>query len=238
VIAMPAAVSLVEVSHEYRSGRELVPALQGVSLEVEAGEFVALCGPSGSGKTTLLNVAGCLEPPTSGAVRLMGHLIAPLSDSRRARLRNRCVGFVFQRGNLIPVLTAYENVEYPLVLQGMGRRERRARVDAMLADIGLGALAARRPAALSAGQRARVAVARGLVTNPPIVLADEPTANLDSATGEDVVRLLTRMSRDHGTSVILATHDAALLRHADVVYAIRDGRVTPRDAWRPSSASA
>jgi putative ABC transport system ATP-binding protein len=221
-----AVLSVVSVTKEYELGRTLVPALRGITLRVDAGEFVALCGPSGSGKTTLLNIMGCLDWPMSGRVSIMNEDVLALSDARLSDLRNRLIGFVFQTFNLIPVLTAWENVEYPLLIQGVGRRDRQLRVAMILEEVGLRDHARHRPDELSGGQRQRVAIARALVTNPRIILADEPTANLDSETGQAVLELMRQMNRQHGATFVFSTHDREILRYADRVHQIRDGALT------------
>lgn len=219
-------VSVHEVVKTYRLGTVLVPALQGISLEVADAEFVALCGTSGSGKTTLLNIIGCLDQPTSGSVTVAGADVATCTDSQLAELRNRAIGFVFQTFNLIPVLSVYENVEYPLVIRRMPRSERQPRVEAMVAAVGLRAFMAHKPGELSGGQMQRVAIARALVTEPRLVLADEPTANLDSRTGVAILELMQAMHRQHGTTFLFSTHDHQVLRYADTVYQMQDGRLS------------
>jgi putative ABC transport system ATP-binding protein len=217
-------VDVKDVSKTYRLGRVDVTALSGVSLKVEAGEFLAVAGPSGSGKTTLLNLIGCLDTPTAGEIEIDGEPVSGLAPSARADLRARKLGFVFQTFNLIPVLTAWENVEYPLLLR------RRAgdvpdRVRRALEDVGLADRGSHRPTELSGGQQQRVAIARALVTEPALVLADEPTANLDSVTGHDVVELMRRLNRERGTTFVFSTHDPRILKAADRVVEIRDGRL-------------
>lgn len=219
-------VSVRDVVKHYRLGNVIVPALQGVSLEVGEAEFVALCGTSGSGKTTLLNLIGCLDRPTSGSVTVVGEAVATCTERQLAVLRNRAIGFIFQTFNLLPVLTVEENVEYPLIIRRMPRRERKPRVAAMLAAVGLRAFATHRPGELSGGQMQRVAVARALVTEPRLVLADEPTANLDSRTGIAILELIQAMHRQHGTTCIFSTHDHQVLRYADTVYQMQDGRLS------------
>jgi putative ABC transport system ATP-binding protein len=218
-------VSVVGVTKEYRLGRVVVPALKGVSIDVEPGEFVALCGPSGSGKTTLLNLMGCLDRPSAGRVFLGGRDVQTLSDAQLSDLRSRLIGFIFQTFNLVPVLTAWENVEYPLLLQDVARRERQRRVGALLEDVGLAGHTRHRPDELSGGQRQRVAIARALVTNPRLVLADEPTANLDSETGRAVLDLMRRANRERGATFVFSTHDRDVLRYAERIHEIRDGRL-------------
>jgi putative ABC transport system ATP-binding protein len=221
---MSERVAVKDVSKTYRLGKVDVTALAGVSLVVKAGEFLAVAGPSGSGKTTLLNLIGCLDTPTSGEVAIDGEAISGLSSGRRADLRARKLGFVFQTFNLIPVLTAWENVEYPLLLQ-RGRRDVSARVRAALAHVGLADRARHRPPELSGGQQQRVAIARALVTEPALVLADEPTANLDSRTGHEIVELMRRLNRERGTTFVFSTHDPRIVNVADRVLEISDGRL-------------
>jgi len=225
-----AIVSVVSVAKEYRLGRTIVPALRGITLEVAAGEFVALCGPSGSGKTTLLNIMGCLDRPTAGRVSVMNEEVLALSDARLSDLRNRQIGFVFQTFNLIPVLTASENVEYPLLIQGVERRERQRRVSMILEEVGLRDHARHRPDELSGGQRQRVAIARALVTTPQVILADEPTANLNSETGRSILELMKQANREHGATFVFSTHDREVLRYADRVHEIRDGTLAEETA--------
>ena len=221
---MSERVAVRDVSKTYRLGKVTVTALDGVSLAVKAGEFLAVAGPSGSGKTTLLNLIGCLDTPTSGEVAIDGEAISGLSPGRRADLRARKLGFVFQTFNLIPVLTAWENVEYPLLLQ-RGRGDVAARVRAALEHVGLADRARHRPPELSGGQQQRVAIARALVTEPALVLADEPTANLDSRTGHEIIELMRRLNRERGTTFVFSTHDPRIVNVADRVLEISDGRL-------------
>ena len=221
---MSERVVVRDVSKTYRLGKVTVTALDGVSLAVKAGEFLAVAGPSGSGKTTLLNLIGCLDTPTSGQVAIDGEAISGLSPGRRADLRARKLGFVFQTFNLIPVLTAWENVEYPLLLQ-RGRGDVAARVRAALEHVGLADRARHRPPELSGGQQQRVAIARALVTEPALVLADEPTANLDSRTGHEIIELMRRLNRERGTTFVFSTHDPRIVNVADRVLEISDGRL-------------
>jgi len=221
---MSERVAVRDVSKTYRLGKVTVTALAGVSLAVKAGEFLAVAGPSGSGKTTLLNLIGCLDTPTSGQVAIDGEAISGLSPGRRADLRARKLGFVFQTFNLIPVLTAWENVEYPLLLQ-RDRGDVAARVRAALEHVGLADRARHRPPELSGGQQQRVAIARALVTEPALVLADEPTANLDSRTGHEIVELMRRLNRERGTTFVFSTHDPRIVNAADRVIEISDGRL-------------
>jgi putative ABC transport system ATP-binding protein len=221
---MDERVVVRDVSKTYRLGKVTVTALAGVSLAVKGGEFLAVAGPSGSGKTTLLNLIGCLDTPTTGEIVIDGEVLGGLSPRRRADLRARKLGFVFQTFNLIPVLTAWENVEYPLLLQPR-RDDVAARVRAALEHVGLAERARHRPPELSGGQQQRVAIARALVTEPALVLADEPTANLDSRTGHEIVELMRRLNRERGTTFVFSTHDPRIVNAADRVLEISDGRL-------------
>jgi putative ABC transport system ATP-binding protein len=219
----PAVVRLREVAKAYRSGALDVPALRGISLEIPSHRFSVVIGASGSGKTTLLNLIGCIDTPSSGAVEVCGENIAALSDDALSDFRARNIAFIFQNFSLVPVLSAYENVEYPLLLVGVPAEERRRRTSAMLEAVGLAAQARQRPNELSGGQRQRVAIARALVKEPQLVLADEPTANLDSATGAGIIELMRRVQVQSRTTFIFATHDPQLMSHADETFVIRDG---------------
>ncbi|MBN2233346.1 MAG: ABC transporter ATP-binding protein [Deltaproteobacteria bacterium] len=219
-------VAVVGVSKIYRQGKLEVRALDELSLTVAAGEFIALAGPSGSGKTTLLNIIGGLDLPDAGRVVVDGHDYAVMSGGDLADLRLRRIGFVFQSYNLIPVLSAAENVAYVLRLQGVEPAETRRRVHAMLADVGLAGLEHRRPAELSGGQQQRVAVARALVSGPAIVLADEPTANLDSVNGEKLLQLMARMNAERRATFIFSTHERMVMDYAHRLVRLKDGRVT------------
>ncbi|MBX7106566.1 MAG: ABC transporter ATP-binding protein [Gemmataceae bacterium] len=202
-----------------------VAALQGVSLQVAAGEFLALVGPSGSGKSTLMNLLGLLDAPTSGTYLLAGEDVSRLSPARRAAVRNRRIGFVFQGFHLLPRLTARQNVELPLIYAGIGFRARSQRADQLLERFGLRDRASHLPAELSGGQQQRVAIARALALEPPLILADEPTGNLDSATGAGVLAEFRRLHRDHGLTVILVTHDRDIAAGADRRVTLSDGRI-------------
>lgn len=219
----PVVVRLREVAKAYRSGALDVPALRGISLEIPSRRFSVVIGASGSGKTTLLNLIGCIDTPSSGAVEVCGENIAALSDEALSDFRARNIAFIFQTFSLVPVLSAYENVEYPLLLVGVPAAERRRRTSAMLEAVGLAAQARQRPNELSGGQRQRVAIARALVKQPQLVLADEPTANLDSATGAGIIELMRRVQVQSRTTFIFATHDPQLMSHADETFVIRDG---------------
>ncbi len=213
-----------DVRKTYRLGRLTVTALDGVSLTVAAGEFLAVAGPSGSGKTTLLNLIGCLDTPTAGEIEIDGERTGALSPGQRADLRARKLGFVFQTFNLIPVLTALENVEYPLLIRRRGG-DAGARARAALEQVGLGDRAGHRPTELSGGQQQRVAIARALVAEPALVLADEPTANLDSRTGQEIVELMRRLNRERATTFVFSTHDPRIMQAADRVLQVADGRL-------------
>jgi putative ABC transport system ATP-binding protein len=208
----------------FQVGRQEVRALRGVDLEVREGEFMALVGPSGSGKTTFLNLAGALDVPTSGELTVLGRRVAALSKRERADLRLRSIGFVFQAYNLVPVLTAVENVEFVLELQGLGD-ERRSRARAVLEELGLADLADRRPGELSGGQQQRVAVARAVAARPALVLADEPTANLDGENAEILMHMMRDLRDRHGMTFVFSTHDPRVVAHAVRVVTLVDGRV-------------
>lgn len=221
---MTKLVTVRDVTKSYRLGKLTVSALAGVSLTVEAGEFLAVAGPSGSGKTTLLNLIGCLDTPTSGEILIDSEPVSGLSPGRRADLRARKLGFIFQTFNLIPVLTAFENVEYPLLIHRRGG-DVAARVRAALEQVGLADRARHRPPELSGGQQQRVAIARALVGQPALVLADEPTANLDSHTSHDIIQLMRGLNREQGTTFVFSTHDPRIMQAADRVLEISDGRL-------------
>jgi putative ABC transport system ATP-binding protein len=219
------------VTKAFETGRHHVWALRGVDLEVQPGEFLSLVGPSGSGKTTLLNLIGALDVPTAGELTVFGRQVATLSKHARAQLRLRSLGFVFQAYNLVPVLTALENVEFVLELQGVGGG-RRARAKEVLTDLGLGDLADRRISELSGGQQQRVAVARAVAARPQLVLADEPTANLDGENAETLMHLMRDLRDRHGMTFIFSTHDPRVVAHAVRVVTLVDGRVA-HDELKP-----
>jgi len=218
-------VELVDVTKKYRQGAVDVHALRGLSLEVGEGEFTAICGPSGSGKTTALNLIGALDEPTSGSVRLEGRELSRLNRRELARLRRDRIGFVFQAYNLMPVLTAYENAETVLALQGADPATRRRQVMELLAAVGLEGMEDRRPDQLSGGQQQRVAIARAIAANPAVVLADEPTANVDSETAEMLLGIMERLNRERGVTFLFSTHDPRVMEHARRLVRLVDGKV-------------
>ncbi len=220
---MASIVRLQNVTKDYGQGQALTNALRGVNLVVEAGEFTAMAGPSGSGKSTLLNIIGGLDRPTSGAVVVDGREINNLTNTELGRLRRDRLGFIFQSYNLIPVLTALENAEYVLMLQGIPTAERRDRVKALLREVGLEGLENRYPRQLSGGQQQRVAIARAIVSEPALVLADEPTANVDSETGKALLDLMRNLNEKKGVTFFFSTHEEAVMRRARRLLELRDG---------------
>jgi putative ABC transport system ATP-binding protein len=223
-----AIVELRDVRKVYPLGKTEVHAVKGVSFEIEKGDFISLAGPSGSGKTTILNMIGCIDPPSGGSVRINGRATEHMSDAEITSLRHETIGFIFQSFNLIPVLDVYENIEFPLLLgrTAMGRKEKVEWIDFLIEEVGLSAWRNHRPNELSGGQRQRVAIARALVTRPPIVLADEPTANLDSATGGGIIALMKKINRERDTTFVFSTHDSSIVEIADHVIRLQDGKVT------------
>ena len=221
----------------YQVGTEQVHALNGVDLDIGQNEYVAIMGPSGSGKSTLMNIIGCLDTPTSGSYSLKGQEIATLSDNELARIRNQEIGFVFQTFNLLPRADALHNVELPLVYAGVRHEERRRRAREAINVVGLSDRAKHKPNELSGGQRQRVAIARALVNKPSIILADEPTGNLDTATGEEIMAAFAEIWRK-GNTVILVTHEADIARHARRVVRMRDGKIESDAVQRDGSRAA
>jgi putative ABC transport system ATP-binding protein len=216
-------VTLANVFKTYKVGEVEVPALKGITFEIPRQRFSVIVGPSGSGKTTLLNLIGCLDTATGGHVVVAGEDVATLTDNAISDFRAQKVGFIFQNFSLIPVFSAYENVEYPLLVLGVNAAERRRRATTMLEAVGLSEHSRQRPNQLSGGQKQRVAIARALVKEPEFVLADEPTANLDSQTGASIIELMRRMQEQYATTFVFSTHDRQLMSHADETFTIHDG---------------
>jgi len=234
---MPSHEIVVDAATKlYGTGAQAVAALNGVSLQTPAGEFVAIMGPSGSGKSTLLNLIAGIDTPTTGRVQVAGMDLASLSDDERSDLRLRHIGFVFQSFNLFPTFSAEENVRWPLEFLGVSRREARTRATAALTQVGIhGPACGRRPAELSGGEQQRVAIARALVTQPGLLLADEPTGNLDSQTGGTILNLLRSLNDEHGLTVVLVTHSSAAAEYGDRIIELRDGRIVRE--IRPSAVA-
>jgi len=218
-------IDMREIRKVYKTGKVEVEALRSIDLQIMKGEFVAVVGPSGSGKSTLMNLLGCLDTPSSGEYRIAGEAVSGLSGDRLADIRNRRVGFVFQNFNLLPQISAFENVEMPLLFGGVALRERRRRTVELLEKVGLGHRIEHKPTELSGGQMQRVAIARALAMNPDIILADEPTGNLDSSSGTDIMSLFSELWQN-GSTLIIITHDLALARRASRIVEIHDGRIT------------
>ncbi len=225
-------VQLDNVSRTYEQGGEIIHAVDSVSLSIEKGDFATLCGPSGSGKTTMLNLIGALDKPTSGAVTIENKNLGAMDRSALSRLRRDRIGFVFQAYNLIPTLTAYENAEFTMALQDRPKDERHERVMTLLKDVGLEGLEDRRPDELSGGQQQRVAIARAIAPEPAIVLADEPTANVDSATAESLLDIMQSLNRDKGATFLFSTHDKMVIDRARRVITMHDGKVVADDVRR------
>jgi putative ABC transport system ATP-binding protein len=234
---MSTIVSIRDATKDYRLGKVTVPALRGVSLDVAPGEFLSIAGPSGSGKTTLLNLIGCVDTPTSGRVEVAGKNTSLLGERALTQLRLYTIGFIFQSFNLVSVLDVFRNVELPLLLQRtLSSHERAGRVRDLLERVGLKDYAHHRPSELSGGQRQRVAIARALVTRPQLVLADEPTANLDSQTGQNILDLMHELNHADGTTFIFSTHDARVMRHASKVIRLADGKLSEAAVSGPTAA--
>jgi len=226
------------VSRVYKIGQLETVALRSVDLTIQPGEFTALVGPSGSGKTTLLQLIGCLDQPTSGKVYIAGKDVSQLNRNQRADVRRGTIGFIFQFFALIPTLTAYENIEMPLLLNGKSPAERRERVNAMLQAIDLVEHSHHRPDQLSGGQQQRVAIARALVTAPSLILADEPTANLDTPNGKQVMETMVRLNQETGVTFVFATHDPRVIQYARRVVTLRDGAITSDETVDPNRVMA
>ena len=224
-------VQAAGLEKDYRLGELVVPAIRGVDFSIEAGAFVCFVGPSGSGKTTLLNLIGCLDRPSSGSLKVLGTEVGRLDRREAAAFRGDHIGFVFQDFNLIPVLTAYENIEFPLIMvQHWPASKRHERVRSLLAAAGIAEQAGKRPDQLSGGQKQRVAVARALVTQPKLVLADEPTANLDHDTAYRIIELMRRLRDEFGTSFLFSTHDPKIMGEAERTFELEDGLLRRKDA--------
>jgi len=234
--ANEAIIAMEQIRKVYDTGKIQVEALRGIDLDIAKAEFVAIVGPSGSGKSTLMNLIGCLDTPTSGTYRLTGQLVAGMKKDELATVRNRRVGFIFQNFNLLPQISAYENVEMPLLFGGVPRRDRRRRIEELMERVGLADRMDHKPTELSGGQMQRVAVARALAMDPDILLADEPTGNLDTSSGGDIMELFQDLWEQGGTMLVI-THDAALARRAARRVEIQDGLIT-RDTGGPDGGSA
>ena len=219
-------IEVKAVVKNYQSGETIVRALRGVSLKIEQGEFLSIAGPSGSGKTTLLNLIGCIDRADEGEIQIERQQVSQMKKKELALYRRNNLGFVFQSFNLIPVLTAYENVAFALNLLNLKDEDIRSRTMELLGEVGLSGMENRRPAKLSGGQQQRVAIARALIKNPKIILADEPTANLDSETGESVLDLMRQMNSRHGTTFIFSTHDPMVMDFAERLVKLHDGQIT------------
>ena len=229
-------IHLEHISRRYQMGAETIHALREVSLEIERGEYVAIMGPSGSGKSTLMNLLGCLDTPSSGQYELNGTSVGEMDDNQLAEIRNREIGFVFQTFNLLPRANALRNVELPLIYAGLSHDERKKMAFDALTQVGLAGRIHHKPNELSGGQRQRVAVARALVTNPSIILADEPTGNLDSRTGEEIMGLFESLSQK-GNTMIVVTHEEEVARHARRILRIRDGLIAADERVGPGRAA-
>ena len=217
-------IALSDITKSYRMGDIVLPVLNGVSLSVQKGELIAIMGPSGSGKSTLMNIIGCLDRPTSGIYRLEDREISKMTDDELAAIRNAKLGFVFQTFNLLPRFSALKNVEVPLIYSGVGARQRRERAMPLLQKVGLADRMDHKPTELSGGQQQRVAIARALVNNPPVLLADEPTGNLDSRSGEDILNILTGLN-DQGVTMIIVTHDQSVAARCKRIITLKDGQI-------------
>lgn len=218
-------IQVQQVVRDYHTGETVVHALKGVSIDIADGEFISIAGPSGSGKTTLLNLIGCIDSLDGGEILIDDQRVSMMDKKAKTDFRRNNLGFIFQTYNLIPVLSAYENVSFVLSILGIPEPEIKERTMRMLAEVGLGGMEHRRPGRLSGGQQQRIAIARALVKNPKIVLADEPTANLDSKTGEEILRLMKKMNEKYGTTFIFSTHDVMVMDYAKRLVGLHDGQI-------------
>ncbi len=230
--AKNAAVTLSGIVKSYRVGSITTPVLRGIDLAISRQGLSVLCGPSGSGKTTLLNLIGCIDRPDQGVLTVLNTDVASLSDNQLSDFRRQHIGYVFQNFNLLPVLTAYENIEYPLQLAGIPAAQRQSMSHLALEQVGLSEHRDKYPSQLSGGQRQRVAIARALVKRPSLVLADEPTANLDSETGESIITLMRTLQSEYQVAFVISSHDPQVRAHADRVYTMRDGQLLPEQEQR------
>lgn len=229
-------ITAENVQKNYTVGEIIVPALKGLTFTIEPSSFISFIGPSGSGKTTLLNILGCLDIPSSGSVIIDDIDISKLDRRERAKFRGDKIGFIFQDFNLIPVLTVFENIEYPLIMvQNVPESERRARVNKLLSEVGMEDQKNKYPSQISGGQKQRVAIARALATNPKIVLADEPTANLDHDTAYHIIDIMRKMKNESGTSFIFSTHDQKIVGEAEIIYSLEDGLLTGKKTVKKST---
>jgi putative ABC transport system ATP-binding protein len=229
-------MSLLRISNvdkDYYLGKTVIHALKKVSFSIEAGDFLSIVGPSGCGKTTLLNILGCIDKPTAGEVFFENQNLAELNDNQEADIRLDKIGFIFQSFNLVPVLTCFENVEFPLILNGTPKRERRERVEYLIKLVGLEEYAAHKPDELSGGQRQRVAIARALVNRPALIIADEPTANLDSTTGGAILETMARLNQEEQVTFIFSTHNPEIMRYAKRIVRLKDGEVSAVEEVQP-----
>lgn len=220
------SIKIENVKKTYKLGKIFIPALNGIDLEIKQGEFTCIVGPSGSGKTTLLNIIGCLDIPTEGkAILFEKYDVSKLNDVDATRLRRDKIGFIFQTFNLIPVLNVYENIEFPLIIQGIPSVERKKRVNELIDEVGLREFVKHKPEELSGGQRQRIAVARALVTNPELVLADEPTANLDKENGMNILNMMKNLNEHHNVTFVFSTHDQRVIDKGKRIIKIEDGKI-------------
>jgi len=229
---MSIAIEALELEKEYGLGQLSVHALKNINIKISTGEFTAIIGPSGSGKTTLLNILGTLDKPTRGKIFIEQHDISALKEKNIVKVRRRKIGFVFQFYNLMPALTAFENIELPMIVNGVPKKKSQERANALLAAVGLTERAHHRPDQLSGGQQQRIAIARALANKPTIILADEPTGDLDTTTGEQIMRILYNLSKEQGTTVIVTTHDLSILKLADRVLKMKDGQIISDEKMR------